>query len=250
MKRILQYFRQQSLNPQLISIFFHPYYFIRRGLYLNIQKFAPRLKGKLMDFGCGQKPYQNLFSNASSYIGVDMEFTGHDHSTSKVDIFYDGKHIPFEENTFDSIFCSEVLEHVFNIDEILAELNRVLKEDGQLLLTVPFAWNEHEIPYDFGRYTSFGLTHLLKKHHFDIIEFEKSGHFSRVIFQLINLYSFENFMRLWPRAKWTYVFIMPLIALNNIIGLLLTSILPKDKTLYFNNVVLVKKVKKELNPEL
>ena len=57
--------------------------------------------------------------------------------------------------------CNQVLEHVFNPDDFVREIARVLKPGGALLLTVPFVWNEHEQPYDYARYSSFGLRAFL-----------------------------------------------------------------------------------------
>ena len=61
------------------------------------------------------------------------------------------------------MLCNQVLEHVFNPDEFLLKINRVLKNDGKLLLTVPFVWDEHEQPFDYARYSSFGLKALIEK---------------------------------------------------------------------------------------
>ena len=104
------------------------------------------IRWTVLDFGCGSKPYESLFKNANSYIGIDLEASGHSHQDSKVDVFYDGKTIPFPDEHFDAVVCFEVLEHVFNIKEIIQELNRVLKPNGKLLISVPFAWDEHEVP--------------------------------------------------------------------------------------------------------
>jgi SAM-dependent methyltransferase len=229
---------KQSFQPSLIGILINPFYFIRRGLYKYIRLTAPRLQGKLMDFGCGRKPYENLFS-VNEYIGVDIEKSGHDHALSKVDVYYDGKTIPFPDETFDSIFCSEVLEHVFNLDELLAELNRVLKKGGQMLITVPFCWNEHELPYDFGRYTSFGIKHSLQQRGFEVVEFYKSGNFARVIVQLCTLYIYSLFNT--KSRIFNYLGSMLFIVPIHIVALVLLVLLPRNSSLYFNNVVLVRK---------
>ena len=65
------------------------------------------MQGKVLDFGCGKKPYQSLFTNAEEYIGVDYEGEGHSHQNETIDVFYDGKKIPFENNTFDNIFVAK-----------------------------------------------------------------------------------------------------------------------------------------------
>jgi len=103
------------------------------------------------------KTLRVALSEAASYIGVDLEATGHDHSNSKIDVLYDGKVLPFKDGQFDAVVSFEVLEHVFNLSEVMREINRVTTDSGYLLISVPFAWLEHEIPYDFARYTSFGI---------------------------------------------------------------------------------------------
>ena len=105
--RLIFFLKQQSFHPSIASLFIHPFYFIRRDLYKNIKRLAAQLKGKLLDFGCGRKPYETLFS-VDEYVGIDIEKSGHDHTKSKVDVYYDGKHIPLPDASFDSLFCSEV----------------------------------------------------------------------------------------------------------------------------------------------
>ena len=237
-KSITGYLKHQSFQPGIFSLFINPLFFIRYAFYKNIRRYIPQLKGKLLDFGCGRKPYEDLF-NVKEYIGVDMANTGHDHKNSKIDIYYDGKHLPFNDASFDSLFCSEVLEHIFNPDEILCELHRVLRPGAKALITVPFSWNEHEMPYDYARYTSPGITHLLEKNGFKIIELKKSGNFARVNFQLWTLYFFELF-RKFGHAGYllSLLFIVPI----NTIGSILLILLPRNESMYFTNIVLAEKI--------
>ena len=235
----ISYLKYQSFQPTLFSLFLNPFFFIRYAYYRNIKKLIPELKGNLLDFGCGRKPFKDLFT-VENYVGVDLENTGHDHTNSKIDIYYDGKHLPFENNAFDSLFCGEVLEHIFNPDEILRELNRVLKPDAKALITVPFSWNEHEAPYDYARYSSFGIKHLLEKNGFKIIEHIKSGNFARVNFQNWALYFFELFKK---NGRAGYVISMIFILPINIVGSILLLIMPKNKTMYFTNIILAEKIK-------
>ena len=207
---------------------------------MNIRKLAPRLNGRLLDFGCGRKPYEDLF-HVNEYIGIDMEQTGHLHENSKIDVLYDGKKIPFSDESFDAVFCSEVFEHVFNLEEILDEIIRVLRKDGQMLITVPFCWPEHEVPFDFGRYSSFGLVHILEKKGLVIVDSRKSGNYARVLCQLRALY-FHSLIKTRNRA-FNYLASMMFIIPINILGLLFLPLMPKEKSLYFNNIILVKKIK-------
>lgn len=233
-----KYGKRQSFQPNALSIFLNPFYFIRKGLYKGIKKNAVKLKGKLLDFGCGRKPYRNLF-NVDEYIGLDIEVSGHDHKESEVDVYYDGKEIPFNAETFDALFCSEVLEHVFNIDEVLAEIHRVLKKGGKGLFTIPMAWGEHEQPYDFARYTSFGIKAIFERNGFKIRTIEKSNHFTEALFQMWTSYLFELFNGK-NRFLNTFLTIL-IISPFNVLGILITNLLPKKKEYYNNLIVLVEK---------
>ena len=200
------------------------------------------MKGRLMDFGCGSKPYRSFFT-VTEYIGVDFENEGHPHENEQIDVFYDGKNLPFENERFDSVLCSEVFEHIFNLDEILKEINRVMKKDGRLLITCPFVWNEHEVPYDYARYTKFALQSLLSQNGFEVVEYSKSGNFIIVICQLITLYFFNAFKGIWKKIflfRWFYKFAFFLIP--NVTGIILQKILPKNDTLYLNNVLVARKI--------
>lgn len=238
-KTLLNIYKKESFQPGITGLFTNPFFFIRRSLYKEIKSIAPTLKGKLMDFGCGRKPYRNLF-NVSEYIGVDIEVSGHNHENSTIDIYYDGKTIPVQNEEFDAVFCSEVLEHLFEPEEILKEINRTMKPGAHLLITAPFCWNEHEVPYDYARYSSFGIVHILQKNGFTVLKQTKTGSFSRVIVQMITLYIYECFK---PMKTAGLLLTMLLIVPINIISSLLLPLLPANHSLYFNNVILAEKAK-------
>ena len=220
-----------------LSIFINPSYIIRSGLYKSIEKKSIHINGKLLDFGCGKKPYESMFA-VDEYIGLDIESFGHSHLKSKIDVFYDGKTIPFMDNHFDSVFSSEVLTHIFNTKEIFSEIYRVLKPDGVFLLTVPFSWFENEIPYDSVRYTSFGIKYTLEEAGFEIIESEKTTNFIQTVIQLFIGYVYYKLGYSFLLRILIIVFVVfPL----NILSIILSIILPKEKSLYCNNVVLAKK---------
>ena len=229
----------REFNPSVL----HPYYFIRKGLYNKIQEYAGCLKGNLLDFGCGAKPYKHFFLHTTSYIGVDLDNSGHNHHTEQIDFFYDGKTLPFENARFDSIFSSEVFEHIFNIEEILPELNRVLKPGGKVLLTCPFVWPEHESPHDYARYTVFALKDLLQKAGFQTEVIDKSGDFFLTVFQLRVAYINDVLL---PKLTFPFlikVFRSIIIPLSNVAGIFFSKILPGNKTLYLSNIIVAQKVK-------
>jgi SAM-dependent methyltransferase len=231
---------KQNFNPDFIGIIFNPFYFARKNLYSYINKYANNLAGKILDVGCGKKPYKELFNEVTEYIGLDMDNTGHSHENEDIDVFYDGVKFPFENSSFDSVLCNQVLEHVFDPKLFLSEINRVLKLNGFFLLTVPFVWDEHEQPNDFGRYTSFGLKHLLNDAGFSVISFDKSTQGIEAISQLFVLYIYKIFYS--KNKALNYLLTFLLIAPINLVTSLLARFLPKSKDFYIDNVVLLKKV--------
>lgn len=238
MNLVIKFLNKQAFQPGLAGVLINPFYFIRRGLYVHIRRNSPHLSGNLIDFGCGRKPYRNLFK-VTTYTGVDIEVSGHSHENSQVDVFYDGKKLPFNDGHFDSMFTTEVFEHIFNLEEIMKELHRVLKKGGKGLITVPFAWPEHEVPYDFGRYTSFGMKSLLERTGFTVISMEKNGNYVESLVQLFNMYVYSLFSgtnKYW-NTLGTILFISPFALLGSIFAFLL----PRRNILYHNLVILVEK---------
>ncbi|MGO4817155.1 class I SAM-dependent methyltransferase [Flavobacterium sp. W22_SRS_FP1] len=230
--------KKEKFNPGMLGFFINYNFLIRRSIYAVIKSHATKLNGSLLDFGCGTKPYRDLFVNANEYIGVDYKIEGREQIIDEIDRFYDGKVIPFENERFDSILSTEVLEHVFNIDELLQEFNRVLKDKGKAIITTPFSWEEHEMPYDFARYTTPALQFLYQKHGFRIIENFKTGNYIEVIFQ----FQLNYLKNILPGSKNVrQVFLIPFIFFFNSFGLLFSLILPVNKNAYFNNVFVLEK---------
>jgi len=234
--------REQKFNPGFLGVFINPFYFVRRELFKSTSLLSPHIKGKILDVGCDNKPYQKLFTHAKEYIGLELD-SPENRKKGEANVFYDGKHFPFGDSTFDSVVFTQVLEHVFNPDEFLNEINRILKKDGNILLTAPFIWDEHEQPHDYARYSSFGLGHLLKKHGFQIIKSFKMVDDIRVIFQLINCFIYK----LLPPVK-SYRFRLCLYVLLispfTILGIFFSLFFPKSRgrDLYMQNVILAQKI--------
>ena len=234
------YRREQFYPSYILGIWINPVFIIRRGLIDGVRELSSFCQeGKLLDVGCGNKPYEDLFK-VDEYIGIDIEVSGHDHSSSKVDKFYDGKTIPFADEYFDNVFASEVFEHVFNIDELLREINRVLKHGGRLCFTCPFVWDEHEQPYDFARYTSFAVEHLLTTNGFKLVKLRKSTSCIETIMQMLSVYIYLHVL---PKNGYIKLIMTPLlVAPINILGKALSKILPKNENLYHNNIVVAEKL--------
>jgi ubiquinone/menaquinone biosynthesis C-methylase UbiE len=126
-------------------------------------------KGKLLDIGCGEKPYAKMLKPyVAEHVGVDHEGTLHD--KSNIDRFGSAYEIPAEDNEFDSVICTSVLEHLEEPDKAIAECNRVLKTGGVAIYATDLFWHLHEEPRDFYRYTKYGLRYLFEKNGFEVLE--------------------------------------------------------------------------------
>lgn len=229
---------RQQFAPGLIGPFVNPFFLARRGLYTEIRRVAPEIQGLLLDIGCGRKPYQELFCSCR-YVGLELPVT-QQAASKKADVLYDGLHFPFADQQFDVIVCNQVIEHVFEPAPFLDSIHRLLKPGGQLLITAPFVWDEHEQPRDFARYTTFGLAYLLRKHGFEVRELIKINPGPAALCQLVNAYLYKI---LWTTSPvFNLITCTFLMAPFSILGAALQLFLPKGQDLYLDQLVLAARI--------
>lgn len=147
---------------------FHSRYWVLRLLFEELTRIAesdPLLTWqRLLDYGCGTKPYQSLFARRfATYVGADFD------TNSAADIVV-GRHgeLPVEDHFADCVLSTQVLEHVEDPKAYLAEAYRVLKPDGALILSTHGVWRYHPNPTDYWRWTVDGLQAELYRAGFDI----------------------------------------------------------------------------------
>jgi len=169
------------------------YYFLIRDIKDAINHYA---KGDLLDLGCGNKPYESLYNSRTiSQTGCDVIQS----DKNRVDVICPVTDLKFQDEQFDTILCTQVLEHVFEHDKMMSEIYRVLKPGGQIILTVPFVWELHEEPYDFFRYTKHALKELFEQSGFEIDYIKPNGGKWAAIYQLRNNMMYLSFRR---RKTW------------------------------------------------
>ena len=159
--------------------------------------------GQLLDFGCGNKPYQSFFQpKIKKYVGVDLT----QNQQNSVDIVLgDRDRLPIDANSYDTVLSTQVLEHVPDPDRYLEEASRVLQVGGHLILTCPGSYMLHEEPHDYYRYTIYGLKHLLLKHGLKPVHMDQAGGAWRLIGQtILNHIAFGRKYKIPLISKVTY----------------------------------------------
>ena len=147
-------------------------------------------KGVLVDVGCGRMPYRGQIEPlVQKYIAIDSP------QTSKLyrgkwspDFFADATHLPLKNDSVDTVLLFQVLEYLEDPDAALSEMYRILRKNGKLLISVPFMYPIHDVPYDLARYTESMLIRMMKKNGFSVIEFKSEGTFLEFWGQSLNVY--------------------------------------------------------------
>lgn len=136
-----------------------------------VERLAPRLRGRLLEVGCGDAPYRHLLASyVDRYVGSDIDL-----AKSRPDVVADGARLPFPAATFDSVLTTQVLEHVPEPLAVLSEVARVLRPGGVALVTVPLNSGIHMAPHDYMRFTEFGLRHLAARAGLEVTLLEERG---------------------------------------------------------------------------
>jgi hypothetical protein len=128
--------------------------------------------GPVIDAGCGEQPFRELVeSQARQYVGMNPV----QNSRGSVDVLADLENVPSTSSRYSLVLCTEVLEHVAEIDRAFAGLRRLTATGGYVVLTVPFMYPVHMEPFDFRRLTEYGIAHLAAAHGFDVVSVERLG---------------------------------------------------------------------------
>ncbi len=118
--------------------------------------------GRLLDVGCGAQPYRALQqAHCRTWVGLETDRGRYHHCPPTV--YGNALELPFRDGSFDTVFTSQVLEHVPEPGQMRAEMARVLRPGGSLIVTAPHIWGVHEAPADYFRFTAYGLQYLARR---------------------------------------------------------------------------------------
>lgn len=150
----------------------NPYFLHYRSLFSDLRKASFFAYGRMLDVGCGNKPYAKMFADKiAEHVGCDVVQS----SERCVDVICPATELLFADCTFNTVLATQVIEHVADHRSMLLEVFRVLEKKGFLILSGPMYWPLHEEPYDFFRFTKYGLEFLLKSVGFIEIEILNNG---------------------------------------------------------------------------
>lgn len=126
--------------------------------------------GRLLDVGCGNQPYAAWHRPlVDTVVAADVA------PVASLDAVAAAGRLPFRSGCFDTVLSTQVLEHVEDPQRAVAEAHRVLRPHGHLIVTVPFLYPVHEEPYDFQRFTHYGLRSMLEDAGFEVVHLDAEG---------------------------------------------------------------------------
>lgn len=169
----------------------HHHYIVLTLLHRWIIDVAlPQANGVMLDYGCGGQPYRSLFeTRVVKYIGADVQAAI---GIQPDLIITPGEPLALDCQSVDTVLSTQTLEHVYNFQSYLSECRRILRPGGHLILTVPMQWRMHEVPFDYWRFTKFGVLAALEDHDFEVIQLAPCGGAWALLGQLLNSHLAET----------------------------------------------------------
>lgn len=165
LRELAQYMARTPLHPQWLLA--------GRRLPRGLAAVGP---GTVLDVGAGDRWIAGRLSPGTRYVALDFPATGRDLYGARPDVFADAAALPFTDASFDGVVCLEVLEHVPEPGRVLREIARVLKPGAHAWFSMPFLYPVHDAPFDFQRYTEFGVRQNVAKAGLQLVAVRSSLH--------------------------------------------------------------------------
>lgn len=220
-----------------IYLFIFPLKFLRYHSY-RIDKFVQEMavkydeKGKkILDVGAESSPYKKYFKRMDFFAQDIVQNSAH-----TIDFVGDiNEGIPgIKDKSFDYILCTQVLEHIRIPDKAFKEFYRILKRGGRLFLTTHLCFEEHMIPYDYFRFTKYGLRYLGESNGFAMERIAPHGGVFHVLALIVDTIPIKLFYKRGGFMYYAYlaIFTLPIIIFNMFCYVL--DYLDRDKIMTLN----------------
>lgn len=223
----------QEFFPQATPNFPHWNFYFKKAKKM-LEEIKP---GSLvLDIGAGECKYESVLSSVE-YLSMDLVFSSDKHDFSKIDIIADASAIPIIDGVFDYALSLVVFEHVPDPDLAIKEMSRILKKGGKAHALIPLVRPEHLQPYDFHRFTRFGIKRLFDKNGLKILSIEESNGalWTSVHYLMIaaKTHSLTKYGRKSIRGILYYIFWTVILYPLQLYARLTDSHYPKDFPMYF-----------------
>ncbi|HJT96964.1 MAG TPA: class I SAM-dependent methyltransferase [Rhodanobacteraceae bacterium] len=159
-RRLARAFRRWPIHPQWLLT--------TSGEDRDLDAALASLRGDVLDIGCAGRRLAARLPAGCTYVGLDYPDTASAMYRTRPDVFGDAGRLPFADRSFDAVLLKDVLEHLGEPDAALAEIARVLRPGGRMILWIPFIYPIHDAPYDFQRLTEHGVRRRVAANAFDI----------------------------------------------------------------------------------
>lgn len=201
--------------------------------------------GRLLDIGCGVKPYERYFDGrVTGYIGIEHDPDA-GYRGDRADIVADAADLPIRDGSYDTVLCTEVLEHVPDPDAVVDGIARVLQTDGVAIIGAPFVYPVHD-RFDFFRYSPAGLSILFERHDLEVAELQPLSYPPMTVAIMAGITIHEL---CFVRSRYAYALSLPLrpllwliVATLNLIGWA-GEWLRRADNFAFNHLLVAKKTK-------
>lgn len=227
-----------KLGQKLRGTLLDPEWIWRKQQFRSITRLAQGLSGVLLDVGCGDKMYQAALpvDRITHYFGLEypdvFEGTKVSQLGATADIWADGRMMPIASESLDAILCVNVFEHTEEPELILAEMCRVLKPTGNLLLVAPQEYRLHMEPHDYWRWMVPGMMLVLERNGFKVMVHEPvcsfwtmlAYNFSAGCYHKLILPLLKGITS--PIGVVLFAFLQPAFIFCQLIAVLLDTILP------------------------
>jgi SAM-dependent methyltransferase len=171
-----------SRNPKYVGVGSRYIADILAQYYERVIKAHAR--GRLLDMGCGHVPlYETYRHLVQENVCIDWKNTIHANPFLDESVDLNGK-LPFDDQSFDTILLTDVLEHIAEPKLLMREITRLLRYDGKLIMGVPFIYWLHEAPHDYYRYTEHALRRFCDLNGLKVLELEPYGGLSEIFVDL------------------------------------------------------------------